>query len=55
MAICNKYKDIFDNFNNSSNIIKSSNRFKLINKRLYNILKFEDKLMEAESKLEKNL
>lgn len=53
LVIFNKYKNTLNNFIDSSNI-KSPNRLKSINKGLYNILKFENKLKKFELKLIKD-
>lgn len=54
MAISNTYKNILNNFGNSSNI-KSLDQNKLIKERPCNISRIEDASINARSDLKKNL
>lgn len=51
VAIFNKYKDILDDFNNSSDI-KSLDKFNLIDKGQFNPFKFENRLIKARPKFD---
>lgn len=54
MAIFNKHKNPFDDFIDSLNTVNLINRVKLIDKKLSNIFKLENKSIKIRLKLEKD-